>query len=480
MEAGRDAAEPFLYERLAAEIVELIRVGTLRPGDRLPSVRRMSARWRVSVPTVLQAYRLLEARRVIRARPRSGFYVQPPDRFRLPEPERTEPPGEAREVSTADLIVDFLQAVGDPALMPLGAAIPDAALLPVERLGRHLARAARVAGARAAVVATPLGCEELRREVARRAFEAGIRIGGDDVVVTAGCSEALMLCLRALTRPGDAVAVESPAYFGTLQAIAALGLRAVEIPTDPRMGLCVDALDAVLARGDVAAVVVTPSVHNPTGAVMPEEARRALADVLARHGVPAIEDDTYGDLCFGDARPRSLRAFDRAGLVLTCGSFSKTLAPAYRVGWVIPGRWRSAVLRLKAASTQATATPLQLALAGYLRAGGYDHHLRRLRRTLQQNLARLRCEVAARFPAGTRLTDPGGGFVLWVELPPGMDAVALYRHALERGISTAPGPVFSATGAYGNCLRLSAGHPWSERTDAAVAALAALASGERA
>lgn len=480
METSEKAAEPFLYEQVAAEILELIRVGTLRPGERLPSVRRMSARWRVSIPTVLQAYRLLEARRVIRARPRSGFYVQSPDRFRLPEPARTEPPAEAREVSTADLIVEFLEAAGDPALVPLGAAIPDAALLPVERLGRHLARTVREASARAAVIATPSGCEELRLEIARRALEAGIRVGADDVVVTAGCSEAVALCLRALTRPGDAVAVESPAYFGTLQAIAALGLRAVEVPTDPRTGLCVDALDAVLARGGVAAVVVTPSAQNPTGAVMPEGARRALANVLARHGVPAIEDDTYGDLCFADARPRSLRAFDRAGLVLTCGSFSKTVAPAYRVGWVIPGRWRGAVLRLKAASTQSTATPVQLALAAYLRAGGYDHHLRRLRRTFQQNLVRLRYEVAARFPAGTRLTAPGGGFVLWAELPPGTDAVALYRRALERGISTAPGPVFSATGSYGNCLRLSAGHPWSERTDAALATLAALAHGARA
>ena len=465
----------FLYERLAAEIVELVRAGTLRPGDRVPSVRRMSERWGVSAPTVLQAYRLLEARRVIRARPRSGFYVQPPDRYRLPAPGPTAPPREPRAVTTGDLIVRFLEAVGDPALVPLGAAIPDAALLPVARLARHLGRVARRAGARGAAVATPSGCEELRRVVARRALEAGVRIGPEEVVVTSGCSEAVTLCLRALTRPGDAVAVESPAYFGTLQAIAALGLRAVEVPTDPQTGLCVDALDALLARGGVAAVVVTPTAHNPTGAVMPEEARRALAGVLARHGVPAIEDDTYGDLHFAEERPRSLRAFDEAGLVLTCGSFSKTLAPAYRVGWVVAGRWRDAVLRLKAASTQATATPPQLALAEYLEAGGYDHHLRRLKRTFRQNLERLRFEVGARFPPGTRVTDPAGGFVLWVELPEGVDAVALYRRALEAGVSTAPGPVFSPTGGFRNCLRLSAGHPWSERTEAALRTLAALA-----
>jgi DNA-binding transcriptional MocR family regulator len=402
-----------------AEIGSLIRAGTLRPGDRLPSVRRMSARRGVSIPTVLHAYRLLEARRVIGARPQSGFYVLPPECAPVVEPARAEPLPEPGEVATGDLIVRVLEMVSDPGLVPLSTALPDPGLLPAAALARALGRAVRREATRSAMSVTSSGTEELRREIARRALEAGSPVAAENVVVTCGCAEAITLCLRALTRPGDTVAVESPTYFGTLQALEVLGLRALEIPVDPLTGMRVEVLAEALARGGVAAVVVTPNVHNPLGCVMPDERKRELAGLLAAHGVPAIEDDTYGELYFGPARPRSLQAFDRAGLVLSCGSFSKTLAPAYRVGWTIPGRFRDRVLRAKLATTAGSSAPPQLALAEYLASGGYEQHLRRLLRTFQGTVARLSFEVAERFPEGTRISRPAGGFLLWVQLPEG-------------------------------------------------------------
>jgi DNA-binding transcriptional MocR family regulator len=321
---------------------------------------------------------------------------------------------------------------------------------------------------------TPSGVEELRREIARRALEAGCTAAAGDVVVTCGCAEAITLCLRALTRPGDTVAVESPTYFGTLQAIEVLGLKALEIPVDPLTGIRVEALGEALARGGVAAVVVAPNVHNPLGCVMPDERKRELVALLAAHGVPAIEDDTYGELYFGPTRPRSLQAFDRAGLVLSCGSFSKTLAPAYRVGWTIPGRYRDRVIHLKLATTAGTSAPPQLAIADYLASGGYEQHLRRLRRTFEGTVDRLFFEVAERFPEGTRISRPAGGFLLWVQLPEGTDTVELQRRALARGLSVAPGPAFSASGEYRNCMRINAGYAWSERTRQALDLLARL------
>ncbi len=399
--ATSNASERFAYERLAAAIGELIRTGTLRPGDRVPSVRRMSVSRGVSIPTVLQAYRLLEARRFIGARPQPG----------------------------------------------------------------------------ASTLVTPSGSEALRREIAKRSLDAGDAITPDDIVVTCGCMEALSLCLRALARPGETVAVESPAYFGTLQAIEVLGLRALEIPTDPETGLSVEALEEALGRMKIAALVVTPNVHNPLGCIMPDDRKRQLVALLAAHGVPAIEDDTYGELAFGDVRPRSLRAFDRAGLVLTCGSFSKTLTPEYRVGWVIPGPYRDRILHLKFATTAATAVPPQLALASYLASGGYEQHLRRLRRSLQGTVDRFSFEIAERFPEGTRISRPAGGYLLWVQLPAGINTVALQRQAVSRGLSVAPGPAFSASGAFSNYLRLNAGHPWSARTRDALDLLAGLIAG---
>jgi len=473
-------SERFAYERLAADIGELIRTGTLRPGDRVPSVRRMSTSRGVSTPTVLQAYRLLEARRLIGARPQSGFYVLPPEtRAGLKKHEPTLALPEPGAITTGDLIMRVLEMVANPALVPLGTALPAEELLPNAALARALRGATRQPSGGPKADLTPSGSEALRREIAKRSLDAGDAVTPDDIVITCGCAEALSLCLRALARPGETVAVESPAYFGTLQAIEVLGLRALEIPTDPETGLRVEALAEALGRTKIAALVVTPNVHNPLGCIMPDERKRDLVSLLAAHGVPAIEDDTYGELAFGETRPRTLRAFDTKGLVLTCGSFSKTLTPEYRVGWVVPGPYRDRVLHLKLATTAATAVPPQLALASYLASGGYEQHLRRLRRSLRGTVDRFAFEITERFPEGTRISHPAGGYLLWVQLPEGIDTVALQRRAVTRGLSVAPGPAFSASGAFSNYLRINAGHPWSARTRDALDLLAELIAGKR-
>jgi len=466
----------FAYEEIARTIGSLIDAGTLRPGDRLPSVRRMSARHGVSIATVLHAYRLLEAQDRIAARPQSGFYVVAA-RGNGPAPSSPAALPDPGPVANAGLILRVLEMVPDPGLVPLGTALPDPALLPVGALARALGRAARRSPARSAASVSPSGTEELRHAIARRAMAAACTASADDVVVTAGCTEAIALSLRALARPGDTVAVESPTYYGTLQLLESLQLRAVEVPVHAGSGMDLQVLDGVLARGGVAAVVVTPGVHNPLGCVMPDPRKRELAAILAAHGVPAIEDDTYGELAFGTVRPRALKSFDRAGLVLLCGSFSKTLAPAYRTGWVMPGRYRDQVLRLKFAMSGAGPVPPQLALADYLGSGGYEQHLRRLRRVFQANAGRVRLEIESRFPPGTTVSRPAGGYLLWVGLPGGAGAVDLQRAAARYGLSVAPGPAFSASGGYESHVRINAGYLWSPAFAASLDRLRTLVSG---
>jgi DNA-binding transcriptional MocR family regulator len=321
----------------------------------------------------------------------------------------------------------------------------------------------------------PPGCPALRRHVSRRAVEYGAAIAPEDIITTVGAMEALHLSLRAVAKAGDTIAIESPAYYGVLSLIESLGVRAIEIPSSPRNGLDLDALEEVLSRHRIKAVLAIPTFNNPLGALMPDDRKRDLVEMLAVREIPLIEDDIYGDLFFGDVRPRPAKSFDRKGLVMLCSSFSKTMAPGYRVGWIAPGRYRDLVEQLKFAQTIATPTLPQLAVAEFLDTGGYDHHLRQLRRRLFSQVQSMSEAMATHFPAGTRVSRPAGGFVLWVELPPGVSALTLHAKALARGISVAPGPIFSAKPRFSNCIRISCGWPWSETLERAVGVLGALA-----
>lgn len=468
-------AEGLLYERVAGHIAGLIERGTLRPGDRVPSVRSLSRQQGVSVATVVQAYLHLEGHGLIEARPQSGHYVRRPEKPALPEPRPARTSATASRVSVAGLVAKVYGAARDPHIVPFGAAYLSPAVLPTERLNHTLARVARAAGGVGVQYDAPPGCAPLRRQIARRAVEWGCALAADDLVTTVGAMEALSLCLRAVAEPGDTVAIESPAYFGVLQMLESHRVKVLEIPCNPGKGLDLDALEQALAGHRVKACLATPNFSNPLGCRMSDAAKRRLVEMLARREVPLIEDDVYGDLYFEGARPRPAKAFDREGLVMLCASFSKTLAPGYRVGWTAPGRFRERVEQLKFAQSVASPTLPQLAVAEFIEHGGYDHHLRALRRKLKDQVERVSAAIAEHFPPGTRVSRPAGGFVLWVELPPGTSALELHARALAYGISVAPGPIFSARERFSNCVRISCGFPWSDLLGHAVRTLGRIA-----
>ena len=463
-----------LYDQVAVIVARHIEDGVLGPGERLPSVRRLSAQHGVSISTAVRAYVTLENRGLIEARPQSGFYVRPRWRERVAEMATSRPRAGAARVSLGELRARLTQHAGDPNIISLGRAEPGAELLPIARLNRTLAAAVRRSGAGAVTYSPTTGCESLRRQLARQALDWGCQLAPEDFIVTNGAMEALFLCLLATTRPGDVVALESPTYFGLLEAVETLGLRALEVPTHPRDGMDLDRLEVVLCRERVAAVLTVPSFNNPLGCCMPPENRRRLVELLARREIPLIEDDLYSDLPHEPlARPHAVKSLDRKDLVLLCGSVSKTLAPGWRVGWVVPGaRYYDRIKQLKASSNVSTGTAPQLALADFLREGGYARHLRSLRRAFANQVARMAQAVEEAFPSGIRLSRPQGGFVLWVELPAGVDALELHARAFATGIAVAPGPMFSARGRqYANFVRLSCGAPWSARTEQAIGVL---------
>jgi DNA-binding transcriptional MocR family regulator len=468
------------YQEVAQFITELVENGTLAIGSRAPSLREICRQRRISLSTALQAYRLLEDRGVLEARPQSGYYVARDRASALKTPAITRPPAKPTAVAVSRIILELNEHARNPALVPLGCAIPSPELLAAGRLDRLLARAARVKGLEHNVYTGTRGNAQLRREIARRALRWGQALAPDDIAITCGCTEALTLALTAVAKPGDTIAIESPTYFGVLLVIQALSLKVLELPTEATTGIDLAALEQALAGGRIAACLLASSFNNPLGCTMSEAKKLAVLELLARHEVPLIEDDIYGDVYFSSERPRPFMALDRGSDTIYCSSFSKTLAPGYRVGWIAAGRRMQEVLERKCALTLCCPALPQVALGEFLSSGGYDNHLRRIRREFQHNLAQTTRVIERSFPAGTKVTRPAGGFVLWLELPRPFDSRALFGEALEKGICFAPGDVFSASGRYRNCLRISCASPWSGRLEAGVAALGRLAAAQLA
>lgn len=460
-----------LYVQLADAIEGQIGDGVYVPGSRIPSVRRLREQHKVSLTTAVEACRLLESRGLVRSRPRSGYYVERHRPERL-EPVAPVPSLRARRVEAA-LSLRLNLGIGNPQRPTLGAAVQGTGLMAIPTVNRLLAQALRLQPTVCHSYDAPPGSPELRRAVAHHGHDAGYSVTPDDVVVTSGAKEAVYLSIRAVTRPGDTVAIESPAYYALLEVLASLDLKVVEVPAHPRRGIDLDALRKALVHRDIAAVAVVSNFSNPSGSCMADADKRALVELLDTHDVPLVEDDVYGDLAFDGTRPKAIKAFDTRGTVLYCGSFSKTVSPGMRVGWALPGRYQDAFEHLKLVVNQASATAPQLALAAFVEGGGFDRHLRRIRRLYAEQMERTIEAVDRHFPPGTRHTDPRGGHVLWVQVP-GLDSLDLYERAVAQGIYLAPGPLFSASGGFLDHLRLNTGFPWTDHVAAQVTTLGRL------
>ncbi|QRR07889.1 PLP-dependent aminotransferase family protein [Burkholderia sp. MS455] len=467
------------YAALAQTIADAIRRGDLAAGARIPTIRAACRAYRVSPSTVFRAYYTLESEGLIVARARSGYFVANLEdkhvRFGHDPPRKPA----AAQAGDDDPLFRLLDSLKHEDIVPLGSAFASYSLFPMSSLWRYVASAARSMDRTNLLSGLPPGNDALRRQIALRYLNAGAALPMDEIIITTGALEALTLSLQALTRPGDIVAIERPAFYAVLQAVQRLHLKAVEIPVDPRTGLDLDALAEALDTHPVRACWFMTSFHNPTGATLTDERKHALIDLLASRGVPLIEDDVYGELHFGTTPTRPAKLYDNSGLVLHCGSFSKCLAPGFRIGWVAAGRYVRQIRQAKGASAPAADVPAQMAISSYLRDGAYDRFLRKLRRNLAAHQAQMLAAVRAYFPDGTEVFAPRGGYFLWIELPPRVDAMHLFGDAMESGVSIAPGPIFSATGGFRRYLRLNYGRPWTPAVERAMETIGTLAARQR-
>jgi len=454
-----------LYMQISDGIEKMISEEVLRIGDKLPSVRVLSNEYGISMGTAFQAYYHLEGRGLIESRPKSGYYVRFNHR-RFPElPEPMNPDDISHDVSVKEMIASIYTDIVASGGMNFALAVPDPSLLPAAKINKSVVYALRNTKDHCINYENTQGNIELRKEIARLAFNWGGKVKPGDVIVTSGCLEAITMCLKAVTSHGDTVAVECPTYFGIYQAIESLGLKVIEILSDPVTGIDLVNLQKAIKKSSVKACVVIPNFNNPLGSCMPDENKKKLVEIITQYNIPLIEDDIYGELYFGRNRPKTCKYFDKKGLVMHCSSLSKSLSPGYRIGWAIPGKFFEQVNQMKRVYNISCPTITQAAMAHFLKHGRYEYHLKHLRKALHTQSLRYVQAIIKYFPADTKVSRPQGGFILWLELNKKINAFRLRTEAMKHGISIVPGKIFSSSINYSNYVRISFGKPWNDDVD---------------
>jgi len=463
-----EASRELLYMRIAKSIESQISHEVLKVGDKLPSIRMICRQHGVSMSTAQYAYYELERKSLIESRPQSGYYVSGSFKRKLDFPEASRPANKTTERRTERIFESNQQLAGDKNIVLFSHGVPSPELLPVAKLNKELMKAARGLPYSGINYEPSIGSANLRRQIARWSFSWKGNLSENDIVITSGCMNAISYCMMSVTRPGDTIAVESPCFYGILQLAQSLGLKVLELPTSPKSGVDLDGLKKAVAKNKLAACLFVSNFNNPLGSLMPEEHKKEAVRLLAHYNIPLIEDDLYGDLYFGDSRPTCCKTYDEGGNVLLCSSFSKTLAPGYRVGWVAPGRYMEAVSRKKLYHSLSSPAILNETVAGFLENGRYEAHLRKLRHTLHTNYLQYVRVIGEAFPEGTKISRPQGGLSLWVELPGQVDTIDLYHQAIRSKVSFSPGGLFTLQNQFSNCMRLSYGMPWNEKVESSL------------
>ncbi|MCV2402558.1 PLP-dependent aminotransferase family protein [Marinomonas sp. C2222] len=459
-----------LYKELAQRLRDHIQHDFYKQGDKLPSVRQLAQEHSVSISTVQEAYRQLEQDRLVEAKPKSGYFVCRTEGGSLPSISR--PPQRPLEVSQWEEVLNMLMIRASQKGVQLQHAMPDMRAPTLKPLLKTLSDLSKHKPELGLGYSDIRGSEALRTQLCRLAVASGCQLHPDDLVITSGCQEAISVCLRAVTSPGDIVAIESPSFYGSMQAIKAANLKAMEIPTHPETGMSIEALELALDQWPIKTIFVTPTCNNPMGYTMPDEKKEQLYKLAQAYDITIIEDDIYGDISYQFPRPRSIKSFDTDGRVLLCSSFSKSIAPGIRVGWIAPGRYRDRVTHIKYVSSSMCPVFPQLAIEKFIRLGGYNKHIRQMRHQYEPQRDHLLKAIKDYFPSNTRVSFPQGSFILWVELDNDIDTMKLIESCRKVGVGFAPGPLFSATGKYRNCFRLNFSEQNTHRREEAIKLLA--------
>ena len=469
------SVKSFRYEQVAQKIEENINMLQLRPGDKIPSVRQVRRDLKVSLNTVFQAYSLLEAKGLIISRPRSGYIINSLGSS-LKIPETKSRPMLPANVEITAMAVAMMKNAKENGIVNFSILAPVNEFIPITSLNKAVKASLSEVGNDNFQYPLVDGHPNLLKQISVLSLEWEKPLSPDKILVTNGGMEAINLCLDSITSKGDIIAVESPTYHGILQSLERRGLKALEIKVDPQNGLCIDDLELALANNKVAACIFMPRCHNPTGSSMSEENKIRLVELLGRQNIPMIEDDCLGELSFGITKSYPAKAYDNYDNVLYCSSFSKTLAPGFRIGWVSAGKHHLSIEKLKFGSNISTNGILQDAIGKYLESGLYNKHIRKMRNDLQGQMIKYIGAINQYFPHGTKLAVPKGGLSVWIELPAGHNAFEFQKKALNQGIGICPGHIFSSLEYYENFIRLNYCPLWNNKIENAIKNLGDIAA----
>ncbi|AZA76891.1 PLP-dependent aminotransferase family protein [Chryseobacterium sp. G0186] len=441
----------YIYEVFTKIIEEQIRNGIFQPKDRLPSVREIKERYNISTSSVQSGFESLVIKGLIESVPRSGYFVS----------QITEEPISKMKMKLPQVVRDevfmknvMLTSKRSSEHRSFNNTVPGDLLIPQKLILRTMQEVIREKGASLLRYYPSNGLEALRKQIARHMGMHGCQLNPDELIITDGALQALTIALSSVTKAGDIVAVDSPCVFSILEVIANLGLKVVEIPVHYRSGFDTEYFRKICAENKISALVVTPNFHNPTGIMMSDATKKELVGIAETYELCIIENDLYSDLYFEEKRPSCIKNFDKKGLVMTYSSFSKTLAPGIRLGWLYAGSFYSKAERTKFALGRSVSPIYQELITQLLQDNKYERHLRSFRKKMSQQAFQLLEVLRKHFPEDSYFHKPQGGYSIWGQMPGNMDMLKFYQYCEEHQVLFTPGGTFSMTDQYSHHFRI--------------------------
>lgn len=442
----------YKFEAFTSDIQQNIRDGIYKPGHKLPSVRELQKRYKISISTIQNGYEHLVMLGLVVPVAKSGYYVaMHPD-----EKQNVLPPGKpvVRDAIFEKNTGWITSSRGEKKIQEFNVATPGDLIISQKLLLRTMQQIIREKGVGLLRYYPSNGSEELKSNIVKHAAGYKTRIDARELVITDGAIQALYIGLSAVCRTGDVIAVESPCVFSVLEVIRVLGLKVIEVPINYKDGFDVDFFKRACRTNKIRAVVVTPNFHNPTGLLLSDEAKRAIVDIALQHNVVIIENDIYGDLYFSGTRPSTLKSYDESGSVMTYSSYAKTLAPGIRLGWLSSGKFLEKAEQIRFSIGSTVSPVYQETVNRLLSTNSYNRHVRSFRMQLAKNAYFTINLLAKHFPEGTFIVPPAGGYNIWVQLPGDVNIDTFYRHCEKIGVKFTPGNTFSFSGKFAHNFRI--------------------------